>query len=105
MSEVIITGGGPVGLGLAIDLALKGVTSTVLERSESLHGIPKGQNLTQRTGEHFRAWGVSRAEREASPIPPEFGDAGLVPYGSLLSCHHYDWFRRSRVGAYYTNPN
>ena len=53
MSEVIITGGGPVGLGLAIDLALKGVTSTVLERSESLHRIPKGQNLTQRTASTF----------------------------------------------------
>lgn len=105
MSEIIIAGGGPVGLGLAIDLALKGVTSTVLERSESLHGIPKGQNLTQRTGEHFRAWGVSNAVRAASPIPPEFGNAGLVAYGSLLSRHHYDWFRRSRVGAYYFAEN
>ena len=105
MSEVIITGGGPVGLGLAIDLALKGVTSTVLERSESLHRIPKGQNLTQRTGEHFRAWGVSKAVRAASPVPPEFGNAGLVTYGSLLSPYHYDWFQRSRVGAYYFAEN
>ena len=105
MSEVIIAGGGPVGLGLAIDLALKGVTATVLERSESLHGIPKGQNLTQRTGEHFRAWGVSGAVRAASPIPPEFGNAGLVTYGNLLSRHHYDWFQRSRVGAYYFAEN
>ncbi len=105
MSEVVIAGGGPVGLGLAIDLALRGVTSTVLERSESLHGIPKGQNLTQRTGEHLRAWGVSQAVRDASPIPPEFGNAGLVTHGSLLGRYHYDWFRRSRVGAYYFAEN
>ena len=105
MSEVIITGGGPVGLGLAIDLALKGVTSTVLERSGALHKIPKGQNLTQRSGEHFRAWGVSQAVRAASPIPPEFGNAGLVTYRNLLSRYHYNWFQRSKVGAYYFAEN
>ena len=58
-ADVIIAGGGPVGLGLAIDLALKGVTTLVLERTTELHRIPKGQNLTQRSGEHFRTWGIS----------------------------------------------
>ena len=105
MSQVIIVGGGPVGMGLAIDLALRGVTSTILERSEGMHAIPKGQNLTQRTGEHFRAWGVQKAIREASPIPPSFGNAGLVAYGTLLGPYHYDWFQRSKVGAYYFAEN
>lgn len=105
MPDVIIIGGGPVGLGLAIDLALKGVASTVLERSTELHRIPKGQNLTQRAGECFRAWGVSKAIRDASPIPPEFGNAGLVTYGTLFSDYHYDWFQRSKVGAYYFAAN
>jgi len=101
MAEVAIVGGGPVGLGLAIDLALRGVTSVVLERGTTLHRIPKGQNLTQRTGEHFRAWGVTEAIRAATPIPRSFGNAGLVTYGTLLSDYHYDWFQRSKVGAYY----
>ena len=94
-----------MGLGLAIDLALKGVTSLVLESTQTLHRIPKGQNLTQRTGEHFRAWGITDAVRAASPIPPDFGNAGLVAYGSLLGEYHYDWFQRSRVGAYYFAQN
>lgn len=94
-------GGGPVGLGLAIDLALRGVASVVLERGTDLHRIPKGQNLTQRTGEHFRAWGVTEAIRAASPIPRSYGNAGLVTYGKLLSEYSYDWFQRSKVGAYY----
>ena len=104
-SDVVISGGGPVGLGLAIDLAKRGVTSTVLERASELHRIPKGQNLTQRTGEHFRAWGISEQVRAASPIPPEFGNSGIVMYGHLLSEYHYDWFQRSRVKDYYFADN
>lgn len=103
--DVIIIGGGPVGLGLSIDLALKGVKSLVLERSTELHSIPKGQNLTQRTGEHFRRWGVSDAVRQSSPVPPEFGNAGIVTYGQLLSDYHYDWFQRSRVREFYFADN
>lgn len=103
MSEprVAIVGGGPVGLGLAIDLALRGIRSVVLERGTELHRIPKGQNLTQRTGEHFRAWGVTEAIRAATPIPREYGNAGVVTYGKLLSAYSYDWFQRAKVGAYY----
>ena len=100
-APVAIVGGGPVGLGLANDLALRGLRTVVLERGTELHRIPKGQNLTQRTGEHFRAWGVTQAIREATPIPREFGNAGLVTYGKLLSDYSYDWFQRSKVGAYY----
>ena len=103
--DVAIVGGGPVGLGLAIDLALRGAKVVVLERSTALHSIPKGQNLTQRTGEHFRTWGVTEAIRNATPIPPEFGNAGLVTYGSLLGPYSYDWFQRSKVGAFYFSAN
>lgn len=103
--DVIIVGGGPVGLGLALDLAIKGVTSLVLERSTKLHSIPKGQNLTQRTGEHFRTWGVCDAVRKASPVPPEFGNAGIIIYEKLLGEYHYDWFQRAKVRPYYFADN
>lgn len=104
-APVLIVGGGPVGLGLAIDLVLKGFSVTVLERSTTLHAIPKGQNLTQRTGEHFRAWGVTDAVRAASPIPASFGNAGLVTWGRLLNTYSYDWFIRAKVAPYYFAAN
>jgi hypothetical protein len=88
-SQVLIAGGGPVGIGLAIELALRGVRSTVIERHARIPPIPKGQNLTQRTMEHFRAWGVEHAIRDASPIPVSFGIGGLTAYGTLLSDWHY----------------
>ena len=68
-ADVVIVGGGPVGVGLAIDLAINGVSCIIVERHDSIQRIPKGQNLTPRTGEHFRRWGVTGAIRGASPIP------------------------------------
>ncbi|MBT6276110.1 MAG: monooxygenase, partial [Chromatiales bacterium] len=103
--DVAIVGGGPVGIGLAIDLALRDVRVCVIERFSQPQRIPKGQNLTQRSGEHFRRWGVSGAIRDASPIPPEYGNEGLTTYGSLLSGYHYDWFKRASVRAYYAADN
>lgn len=105
MADVVIVGGGPVGLGLAIDLARRGVTSHVIERHEDLHRIPKGQNLTQRTGEHFRAWGITDQIRAASPIPRDFGNAGVVAFESLMGDYSYDWFMRGAVNKFYFAEN
>ncbi|MGB7300042.1 MAG: FAD-dependent monooxygenase [Burkholderiaceae bacterium] len=104
-ADVIISGAGPIGVGLAIDLALQGITSKVVEKYPSIQKIPKGQNMTQRTGEHFRSWGVAQAIRDASPIPPSFGNSGLTAYGSLFSGYHYDWFRRASVREFYGADN
>ncbi|NKB51135.1 MAG: FAD-dependent oxidoreductase [Rhizobiaceae bacterium] len=103
--DVIVVGGGPVGLGLAIDLAQRGNSVQVIERSTQVHDIPKGQNLTQRSGEHFRSWNVLGEIEAASPIPREFGNAGMVAFGTLLGDYHYDWFKRGAVGAYYFAQN
>ena len=94
MHEVLISGGGPVGLGLAIELGQRGHDICVVERNDTPPRIPKGQNLTQRTMEHLRAWGVEEAIRTAKTIPKGVGLGGLTAYGSLLSGYHYDWFKR-----------
>jgi 2-polyprenyl-6-methoxyphenol hydroxylase-like FAD-dependent oxidoreductase len=56
--QVIIVGGGPVGAALAVDLGLRGVSCVLIERRRTPQRIPKGQNLTQRTLEHFYFWGI-----------------------------------------------
>lgn len=100
-AEVLITGGGPVGIGLAIELGQRGVRTIVVERHREPQPIPKGQNLTQRTMEHLRAWGAEEALRAARTIPPAYGIGGLTAYGKLLGPWHYDWMQRGHVQAYY----
>lgn len=102
---VVIVGGGPVGHGLAIDLAQRGIRSVLIEKHAELHRVPRGQNMTQRTGEHFRAWGVSDAIAAATVIPKSFGSAGANVYGNLLGDYHYDWLKRANVRPYYGADN
>ena len=103
--QVCIIGGGPVGLGLAIELGQRGISVGVIEKRESPARIPKGQNLTQRTMEHMQAWGVETAIRDAKCIPKGRGMGGLTAYGTLLSGYHYDWFKRASVDAFYNASN
>ncbi len=104
-TQVAIVGGGPVGLGLAVELGGRGVAVTVLEKHESLHHIPKGQNLTQRTMEHFRSWGIEHDIRAARVMPQGYPASGVNAYGNLMSDYAHSWFRRSEVGQYYFAAN
>ena len=63
-------------MGLAIELGLRGIQSVVIEKYVEPQPIPKGQNLTQRTMEHFFFWGAERELRAMRPIPKEYGIGG-----------------------------
>ena len=104
-AEVLIVGGGPVGMGLAIELGQRGVRCLVIERYVQPQPIPKGQNLTQRTMEHFHFWGAEKQLRAARTIPPEYGIGGLTAYGTLLGPHVHDWLQRDLVKQYYFTAN
>ncbi|RMH47414.1 MAG: monooxygenase, partial [Alphaproteobacteria bacterium] len=105
MRDVVIVGGGPVGLGLAIELTQRGAAVTVIERNVAIPPIPKGQNLTQRTMESFAAWGAEEALRAARLLPPGHARGGLVCYGRILSEWCYEWLPRERVRPYYHTDN
>ena len=102
---VVISGGGPVGMGLAIELGMRGVPCTVVERHKTPQQIPKGQNLTQRTMEHFHFWGIEAALRARRTIPPEYGIGGMTSYGTLLGEYHHDWLQRGLVRPFYYTDN
>ena len=104
-ADVVIVGGGPVGMGLAIELGQRGIGCIVVERYPLPQPVPKGQNLTQRTMEHFHFWGAEAQLRAARTIPPEYGIGGLTAYGTLLGPHAYDWLQRDLVKPYYYTGN
>ncbi|SDY56343.1 FAD-dependent oxidoreductase [Citreimonas salinaria] len=103
--DVIVVGGGPVGMGLAIELGQRNVRVCVIERYPEPQPVPKGQNLTQRTTEHFHAWGCERELRAARTIPKDAGIGGMTCYGTLLTEYNYDWLNRALVRDYYFTAN
>jgi 2-polyprenyl-6-methoxyphenol hydroxylase-like FAD-dependent oxidoreductase len=105
MHEVVIAGGGPVGMGLAIELAQRDVKVLIVERYAAPQPIPKGQNLTQRTMEHFYFWGIENALRAARTVPSGYAIGGMTCYKTLLSEYHYDWLQRELVRPYYYCDN
>jgi len=104
-ADVVISGGGPVGLGLAIELGQRGIRCLVVERYAQPQPIPKGQNLTQRTMEHFRAWHAEPQLRAARTVPKEYGIGGMTAYGTLLGDYRYDWLQRELVKPFYATDN
>jgi 2-polyprenyl-6-methoxyphenol hydroxylase-like FAD-dependent oxidoreductase len=76
-----------------------------VERYREPQRIPKGQNLTQRTMEHFHFWGAEDELRAARTIPRDYGIGGVTSYGSLLSGYSYDWLQRELVRPFYFTDN
>ena len=56
--DVLVVGGGPVGLSTAIGLRRLGVSCIVIERHDSTLDFPRGRGVTVRTMEIFRQWGL-----------------------------------------------
>src|SRR6202045_4193236 len=104
-AEVLIVGAGPVGLGIAIDLGQRGVNCVVVERHLAPQPIPKGQNLTQRTLEHFYFWGIVDELRAARLLPPGYPIGGVTAYGNLMSDYWFAPSGRESVRSYYFQAN
>ncbi|MCY3996894.1 MAG: FAD-dependent monooxygenase [Rhodobacter sp.] len=92
-------------MALAIDLGQRGHTVTVIERHDEPQPVPKGQNLTQRTVEHFAAWGCQQELLTVHPLPKGAGIGGMTSYGTLLSGWNCDWLNRAQVKDFYAAPN
>ena len=103
--QVIIVGGGPVGVALAVELGLRGITCAVVERHLEPQQIPKGQNLTQRTLEHFYFWGVVDELRAARVMPKGYPIGGVTAYKNLMSEYWYAPPGREVVQSYYYEAN
>ena len=88
--EVAIVGGGPVGVALAVELGQRGISCVLVERHLTPQPIPKGQNLTNRTLEHFYFWHCVDELRAARVMPPGYPIGGVTTYGNLMSPYHHE---------------
>jgi 2-polyprenyl-6-methoxyphenol hydroxylase-like FAD-dependent oxidoreductase len=103
--QVAIIGGGPVGVALAVELGRRGISCALVERRREPQRIPKGQNLTQRSVEHFYFWGVLDAVRAARILPSSYPMSGIVAYRDLDSEYWSAPPLREIVNPYYFQNN
>jgi 2-polyprenyl-6-methoxyphenol hydroxylase-like FAD-dependent oxidoreductase len=70
-TPILIVGGGPVGMTLAMALHHHGVTSTIVNTEPGVRVHPKGATQNARTMEHYRRLGISPRLR-AMGLPPDY---------------------------------
>ena len=87
---VLIAGGGPVGLALAIELGMAGIPCTVVEKRDGSISIPKMSGLSIRSMEFNRRWGIAEIVQNSGW--PKHHPQGLTYCTSMvgfeLARHH-----------------
>jgi 2-polyprenyl-6-methoxyphenol hydroxylase-like FAD-dependent oxidoreductase len=87
---VLIAGGGPVGLALAIELGMAGVSCTLIEKRDGSISIPKMSGLSIRSMEFNRRWGIAEIVQNSGW--PKTHPQGLIYCTSMvgfeLARHH-----------------
>jgi len=73
---VLIAGAGPIGLGMAADLGLRGIECRVVEQGTGIIRHPRANIVNARTMEICRRWGIAEKVRAAS-LPQEFSNTVL----------------------------
>ena len=104
-ASVVIVGGGPVGLALAVTLGQAGVSCVLVESQREPSPIPRGQNLSARSLEHFYYWGCAGELRAARLMPAGFPIGGITAYQSLASEYWYAPAGRETVADFFYQRN
>jgi 2-polyprenyl-6-methoxyphenol hydroxylase-like FAD-dependent oxidoreductase len=97
-TQVLIVGAGPVGLGAAIELGLRGIRCLVIERNERAGYAPRAKTTNVRTCEHLRRWGMIDSFRAAAPFGTEYPS-------DIVFCTRLAGFPITRIrNAFYCAP-
>ena len=69
--QVVVAGGGPVGLACAVELGRRGIGCLVVEpRTTVSHARPRCKTVNVRSMQHLRRWGIAGELRDRAPLSP-----------------------------------
>lgn len=69
--QILVAGGGPVGLACAAELGRRGIGCLVAEpRPAVSHARPRCKTINVRSMEHLRRWGIAGRLRDRAPLAP-----------------------------------
>jgi 2-polyprenyl-6-methoxyphenol hydroxylase-like FAD-dependent oxidoreductase len=71
-TDVLISGAGPCGLALAVELGSRGIACTVVERNDRVGHAPRAKTTHTRTREHFRRWGIAGELAAMAPFGVDY---------------------------------
>ena len=78
-TEVLVIGGGPVGLTMAAELSYRGIKTILLEKKTTTSDLAKAVALNSRTMEHFRRLGLQeKLHDSAYPADMHFNMLGCT---------------------------
>ncbi|MER7045014.1 FAD-dependent monooxygenase [Streptomyces jumonjinensis] len=95
-TDVLIVGGGPVGMALALDLTYRGIDCVVVDAGDGEVRHPKVSTIGPRSMELFRRWGVADTVRGAGwPADHPLDIAWVTQVGG----HEVYRYRRGTAGS------
>ena len=70
-TDVLVIGGGPVGLAMAAELSYRGINTILIEKKPTTSDLAKAVAINARSMEIFRRMGLQEKLQNAS-YPPHF---------------------------------
>ena len=92
-ADVLVVGGGPVGLSLALELGRRGIRAILVEQNPRHSYSPRAKTTNVRSMEHMRRWGLAGKVRDASPLPPDYPSD--IVFSTRLFGHHVTTIRNA----------
>jgi 2-polyprenyl-6-methoxyphenol hydroxylase-like FAD-dependent oxidoreductase len=72
-TQVVVAGGGPVGLACAVELGRRGIGCLVVEpRTTVSRARPRCKTVNVRSMQHLRRWGIAGRLRDRAPLSPSW---------------------------------
>ena len=95
-TEVLIVGGGPVGMSLAADLNYRGVKCILVEKKIGTTRIPKASLVNVRSMEHFRRLEIAGLLKEKTTFPGDVPvylvmGTGMLRHKQITSFCYGSW--------------